>query len=119
LRSVESELLGVSRLGDVEGWEIPSIYLDVLRGGTVESLAGVVIHNEKDVRSLGLLLAHVEHRFADRTTRHKAPRGDLAGLAGAYTRDRRHGEALECLDDALAAQPAGPEPLRRARVAAA
>ena len=116
LRSVEAELLGVSRLGDVEGWEIPSIYLDVLRGGPIEPLAGVVIHNEKDVRSLGLLLAHVEHRYADRTTRHEAPRGDLAGLAGAYTRDRRHGEALECLDDALAADPPLRDPFGRTPV---
>jgi hypothetical protein len=119
LRTVEGELLGVSRVGDVEGWEIPSIYLDVLRGGPVAPLAGVVIHNEKDVRSLGLLLAHVEHRYVDRSTRHEAPRGDLAGLAGAYTRDRRHGEALECLDDALAAQPPVRDPFGRSPVAAA
>ena len=108
LRTVEGELLGVSRIGDVEGWEIPSIYLDVLRGGPVDALAGVVIHNEKDVRSLGLLLAHVERRYAERGARHEAPRGDLAGLSRAYTRERRHDEALECLDDALAA----PAPVR-------
>jgi len=122
LRTVEGELLGVSRVGDVEGWEIPGIYLDVLRGGPVDTLAGVVIHNEKDVRSLGLLLAHVERRYAGRGSRHEAPRGDLAGLARAYTRDRRHDEALECLDDAMAAaapvrDPFGrtpiPVPLRR------
>ena len=108
LRTVEGELLGVSRVGDVEGWEIPSIYLEVLRGGPVDALAGVVIHNEKDVRSLGLLLAHVERRYAERATRHVAPRGDLAGLSRAYTRERRHDEALECLDDAMAA----PAPVR-------
>jgi hypothetical protein len=119
LRTVEGKLLGVTRVGDVEGWEIPSIYLDVLRGGPVGPLAGVVIHNEKDVRSLGLLLAHVEHRYADRSTRHEAPRGDLAGLAGAYTRDRRHGEALECLDDALAAEPPVRDPFGRSPVAPA
>lgn len=108
LRTVEDELLGVRRSGDVEGWEIPSIYLDVLRGGPVEPLADVVLHNEKDVRSLGLLLAHVDHRYADRSSRHGAPRGDLAGLARAYARARRHAEALACLDDALAA----PAPVR-------
>ena len=102
LRTVEEQLLGVTRTGDVEGWEIPAIYLDVLRGGPVEPLAGVVIHNEKDVRSLGLLLAHVERRYAERETRLDAPRGDLAGLARAYARERRHEEALACLDDALA-----------------
>jgi len=107
LRTVESSLLGVSRVGDVEGWEIPAIYLDVLRGGPVEPLAGVVIHNEKDVRSLGLLLAHVERRYAGRENRHEAPRGDLAGLARAYAKERRHEDALACLDDAVAAT--GPE----------
>jgi hypothetical protein len=103
LRTVETSLLGVNRIGDVEGWEIPAIYLDVLRGGPVEPLAGVVIHNEKDVRSLGLLLAHVEQRYAGRESRHEAPRGDLAGLAKAYAKERRHEEALACLDDAVAA----------------
>jgi hypothetical protein len=113
LRTVEEALLGVSRVGDVEGWEIPSIYLDVLQGGPVDALAGVVIHNEKDVRSLGLLLAHVERRYADRGARHDAPRGDLAGLSRAYVRERRHDEALECLDDAMAAASPVRDPFGR------
>ncbi len=116
LRTVEGRLLGVSRMGDVEGWEIPGIYLDVLRGGPVDALAGVVIHNEKDVRSLGLLVAHVERLYADRVARHDAPRGDLAGLARAYGRDRRHDEALECLDDALAAAAPSRDPFGRTPV---
>jgi hypothetical protein len=125
LRTVETDLLGVSRAGDVEGWEIPGIYLDVLRGGPVAPLAGVVIHNEKDVRSLGLLLAHVERRYGERTSRYAAPRGDLAGLARAYGRERRHEDALDCLDDAMAApapvrdpfgrSPVGPARIREAR----
>lgn len=119
LRTVEGELLGVSRSGDVEGWEIPGIYLDVLRGGPVEPLAGVVIHNEKDVRSLGLLLAHAERRYGERSARHAAPRGDLAGLARAYGRERRHVEALDCLDDALAAAPPVRDPFGRTPVAPA
>jgi tetratricopeptide (TPR) repeat protein len=119
LRTVEGDLLGVSRIGDVEGWEIPGIYLDVLRGGPVDALAGVVIHNEKDVRSLGLLLAHVERRYADRAARHDAPRGDLAGLARAYGRDKRNEEALTCLDDALASAPPIRDPFGRTPVAQA
>ncbi len=116
LRTVEEQLLGVTRTGDVEGWEIPSIYLDVLRGGPVEPLAGVVIHNEKDVRSLGLLLAHVERHYAERERRLGAPRGDLAGLARAYARDRRHEEALACLDDALAGPGEARDPFGRSAV---
>jgi RNase_H superfamily len=113
LRTVEERLLGVTRQGDVGGWEIPAIYLDVLRGGPVAPLAGVVIHNEKDVRSLGLLLAHIEQRLAARDRRGEAPRGDLAGLARAYAKDRRHEEALACLDDALAAPGGGRDPFGR------
>lgn len=108
LRTVEGELLGVTRDGDVEGWEIPGIYLEVLRGGAVDGLAGVVVHNEKDVKSLGLLLAHVEQRYAAPGRWAEAPRADLAGLARAYLRERRHREALACLDDAIAA----PAPVR-------
>lgn len=119
LQTVEERLLGVTRTGDVAGWEIPSIYLDVLRGGPVEPLAGVVIHNEKDVRSLGLLLAHVERRYAERETRLDAPRGDLAGLARAYARARRHQEALACLDDALAGPGSARDPFGRTPVSAA
>jgi hypothetical protein len=116
LRTVEGELLGVSRTGDVEGWEIPGIYLEVLRGGPVEPLAGVVIHNEKDVRSLGLLLAHVERRYGERSERFAAPRGDLAGLARAYGRERRHADALDCLDDALASPSPARDPFGRTPV---
>ncbi len=116
LQTVERDLLGVVRVGDVGGWEVPGIYLDVLRGGPVEPLAAVVVHNETDVRSLGLLLAHVERRYGDRTARHSAPRGDLAGLARAYGRERRHDDALDCLDDALAAAAPVRDPFGRSPV---
>ncbi len=106
LHSVETELLGVTRAGDVGGWEIPAIYLDVLRGGPVGPLAGVVVHNERDVRSLGLLLALIERRYGDRSSREGAPRGDLVGLARAYGREQQYAAALDCLDDAMAS--AGP-----------
>ena len=119
LRTVEGEILGVTRVGDVEGWEIPGIYLDVLRGGAVEGLAGVVVHNEKDVKSLGLLLAHVEQRYAAPGRWAEAPRADLAGLARAYLRERRHEDTLICLDDALAAASPVRDPFGRTPVAAA
>lgn len=113
LRTVEERLLGIVRQGDVGGWEIPGIYLDVLRGGPVGPLAAVVRHNEIDVRSLAQLLVHVEQRYADRRDRHALPRGDLAGLSRAYGRERRHDEALDCLDDALAADGPVRDPFGR------
>ncbi len=101
LRTVESELLGVVRHEDVDGWEIPGRYLDFLRSGSAGPLLAVVRHNREDVRSLARLLVHVENQFADETGRRLAHRGDLAGLARAYSRERRLEEALDCLDVAL------------------
>ena len=97
---------------DVDGWEIPGRYLDFLRSGLAEPLLAVVRHNREDVRSLARLLVHVEAQFADEDGRRLAHRGDLAGLARAYSRERRLEEALGCLDTAIdgSAAAARPEP---------
>ena len=100
LATVERELLGVDRHGDVGGWEIPGRYLDFVRGGPAAPLAPVLTHNAEDVASLARLLAHLDTRYADPDRRRDAPPGDLVALARAYTRERRHRDALDCLDDA-------------------
>jgi RNase H-like protein len=109
LRTVETDLLNVARHEDVEGWQIPGRYLDFLRLGIVEPLIAVVRHNREDVRSLARLLGHIEKGFADVDVRRTAARGDLAGLARAFSRERRFAEALDCLETALAA-PIDPPP---------
>lgn len=110
LRSVELELLGLARHEDVEGWEIPGRYIEFLRGGSAALLADVVRHNDEDVASLARLLVHVERRYADANARSVAHRGDLAGLARAFARERRLEEALGCLDAALARAEAPLDP---------
>ena len=102
LASVESVLLGLDRRADVSGWEIPSRYLEFLRTGEPFALLDVVRHNDEDVRSLGRLLVHVDRDYADATRWPDAPPGDLAGLARAFGGEGRHGEALACVDAALA-----------------
>jgi hypothetical protein len=104
LKSVETELLGVERHEDVEGWQIPGRYLDFLRIGLVEPLIEVVRHNREDVRSLGRLLVHVVGRFATGSFADADP-GDLAGLARAFARERRLDDALACLDAAAGVMP--------------
>ena len=109
LGTVERMLLGVARTDDVDGWEIPGRYLGFLRGGPAQPLAAVVRHNHEDVRSLARLVAHVDQALGDPAARIAAPRGDLAGLARAFRRERRFEEAIDCLDAALARDPE-PEP---------
>jgi len=108
LKTVETELLGLHRQGDVEGWEIPGRYLDFLRGGPAAQLVDVVRHNDEDVRSLARLIALVERQFGDAPSRATARAGDLAGLARAYARERRLIEALDCLDAATEVGVADP-----------
>lgn len=116
LRTAEAELLGLHRVGDVAGWEIPGRYLQFLRGGPAEGLADVVRHNDQDVRSLARLLALLEARFGDQAGRADAVPGDLAGLARAFAREQRLDEALACLDAAL--ERAETEPPRSTRTTA-
>ena len=75
LRTVETEVLGVERHEDVEGWQIPGRYLDFLRGGPADPLVEVVRHNDQDVRSLAHLVGHVERGYADPDARRGAPPG--------------------------------------------
>ncbi len=109
LATVERELLGVRRDGDVGGAEIPERYLAFVHGGSAAPLAPVVTHNAEDVRSLGRLLVHLDRRYADPDRRRLAPAGDLVALARGYTRERRHHAALDCLDEADAGwRPSSP-----------
>ena len=105
LRTVETELLGTSRHGDVDGWQIPGLYLDFLRGGEAWPLIDVVRHNREDVRSLARLLSRIDVDYAGPEARRSQPLGDLAGLARSFGRAGRLDEALECLDAALAGPP--------------
>jgi uncharacterized protein YprB with RNaseH-like and TPR domain len=100
LATVERELLGIRRHGDVAGWEIPGRYLEFVRGGSPSRLAPVLTHNAEDLAALARLLAHLDSRYADPCRRPLAPAGDLLGLARAFARERRHEEALVCLEEA-------------------
>jgi len=109
LRTAEAELLGLHRVGDVEGWEIPGRYLEFLRGGPAGPLVDIVRHNDQDVRSLARLLMLIANEYATPEARRMVPIGDLGGLATAYAREGRLDEALACYDVAIRS-PAEPAP---------
>lgn len=117
LRTAEESILGFDRVDDVEGWEIPGRYLAFLRGGSAAPLVSVVDHNDRDVRALARLLAHLADELGDEDRRRQAPDGDLLGLATAYRLAGRLDEALACLDWAFGRDRAGRPPRTRRRVA--
>ncbi len=59
LATLEEEILGVRREGDIPGWEIPQRYFDWLRRRDPRLLAGIFEHNRLDVISMATLTAHL------------------------------------------------------------
>ena len=57
LVSLERSVLGVRRVGDVPGAEIPGRYAAFLRGGDITLLEPILEHNRLDLVSLGVLTA--------------------------------------------------------------
>ena len=58
LSALERAVLGVHRLRDVPGLEIPSRYFRFLRSGNPSVIDGVIEHNRYDLLSLAALTAH-------------------------------------------------------------
>jgi uncharacterized protein YprB with RNaseH-like and TPR domain len=55
LQSLEAELLGLRRSGDIPGEEIPQVYFDWVRRRDARMLARVFEHNRQDIVSLAAL----------------------------------------------------------------
>ena len=112
LRTAEAELLGLHRVGDVEGWEIPGRYLEFLRGGPAEPLVDIVRHNDQDVRSLARLLMLIANEYATPEARRTVPdRGP--GRPGERIRARgapRRGPGVLRRRDRGPAEPPPPRP---------
>jgi uncharacterized protein YprB with RNaseH-like and TPR domain len=59
LATLEAEVLGVEREGDIPGWEIPQRYFDWLHHRDGRLLASIFEHNRLDVISMASLTAHL------------------------------------------------------------
>lgn len=96
LATIEAEVCGVQRTGDLPGAFIPDQFFGYLRSRRADLLRDVVDHNRQDILSLGLLVGELSSAGLDRFQP-----GDLLGLARAYARRRSNDEALRVVDQAL------------------
>jgi uncharacterized protein YprB with RNaseH-like and TPR domain len=95
LTHLEESVLGVGRVGDVGGFEIPARYFQFVRGGSADLLAPVLLHNRLDLLSLAALTAHAQQLVRD--GRDTPPAGATAlGLAALYERGGWLDAALAC-----------------------
>jgi tetratricopeptide (TPR) repeat protein len=58
LSTLERDVLGFHRVGDVPGFEIPARYFQFLRTGDGALLGGVLDHHRHDIVSLAVLMSH-------------------------------------------------------------
>lgn len=113
LKSVEAEVLGFERDGDIDGGDVAPRYAHFLRTGDESALAAVVQHNFWDVISMAALVGLYGEPVG---VLHE---GDLVGLARTFQRARAL-DAAQRVADVAVERGAGAEALRvRARIAKA
>src|SRR5216684_2380022 len=124
LVEIERHVLDAPRRGwhredDVSSALIPQFYFDYLRGGPVEPLAGVVRHNQMDLRGLAALFCKINELLSDTpNTTSEIESLDLFGLSRFLQRrgedDRAHSACAQALQIGL---PAELRPMARRELA--
>src|SRR5438094_3675809 len=114
LAELERHVLDAPRLGwhrenDVASALIPQFYFDYLRGGPAEPLAGVVRHNQMDLRGLAALFGKMNEILSEAPNATNAIESlDLFGLSRFLQRrgdaDRAHSACAQALAIGLPAE---------------
>jgi len=108
LQTLEKELMGQYRYGDVPGAEIPRLFFEYLTSGDAGSLLPVFEHNVLDVVTLLTLTAHFLHLCQKPELDPRA----LGGLGRLYSRRGNQDLARELLEEARSRRKATYRDLR-------
>ena len=106
---LDAAKLGWHREDDVSSALIPQFYFDYLRGGSARPLAGVVKHNQMDLRGLAALYGKINSLLDEHQTSHEAADSlDLFGLSRYLNRrgeqERAHSMCAQALGAGLPAE---------------
>jgi hypothetical protein len=99
LGALEEAILGVERVGDVPGFEIPSRYFTYLRTGDLAPLTAVFEHNRLDLLSLAALTA-IAAQMADEGPGGTPSPHEALAMGQIYARLGRSAEADACFSRA-------------------
>lgn len=102
LGSLESEILGFHREGDVPGYEIPQRYFDWLRQRDGRLMADVFEHNRLDILSMAALLAHLIETIDPDNENPQHHPGDLLAAGQLFLSRGRHHDAVRLLQSVCA-----------------
>lgn len=76
LETLETEILGLPRQGDVPGWMVPQLFFRYLQDGCARGLAQVAEHNRRDILAMVGLLGGLAGYFDDPLQTHRRFRQD-------------------------------------------
>jgi len=99
LKSLELNLLGIERHGDVPGAEIPRVYFEYLRTRNPYWISKVFHHNRLDILSMTALLTLVHDLVAGKTAGREWQ--DALGLAVFYERREKYEESTTLFVEAI------------------
>jgi uncharacterized protein YprB with RNaseH-like and TPR domain len=99
LSTLERDVLGFHRDGDVPGFEIPSRYFHFLRTGDASALTGVLDHHRHDIVSLAVLMSHAL-RIAEAGPDMCRDDYEVVALGRLYERAQQPERAREAFDRA-------------------
>jgi len=102
-RVLDAPRLGWRRENDVSSALIPQLYFDYLRGGPAAPLAGVVRHNQMDLRGLAALFGKINALLSEASSAtNEIESLDLFGLSRFLQRrgedDRAHFACMQALE---------------------
>jgi len=102
LGTLEVEVLGVFREGDIPGWEIPQRYFDWLKQRDGRLLESIFEHNKIDVISMATLTAHLTEILCAKQEVQNSHADDYLAAARLLFKRRdaeRAGKILEVFDE--------------------
>jgi uncharacterized protein YprB with RNaseH-like and TPR domain len=100
LITLEREILGIRRTGDVPGFQVPGRYFHFVRTGDADPLAAVLEHNRRDLLSLAALTARLFHLARSGPEAARDAREAIA-LGRVYARAGHDDRACDAFSHAL------------------
>lgn len=101
LINLQAQILGVERVDDVDGAEIPGIYYDFVRTGRADRLARVFAHNAEDLVSLAALTIRAAHLAQDPLGQSGVTGAELFSVGTMFAREGRNDASRSCLEAAI------------------
>lgn len=106
LETLESELLGLPRQGDIPGWLVPQLYFRFLQTGDPRGIAQIAEHNRRDMLTMVGLISGLKGYLEDPVCPSKRFRAELRAcedlnLGRWFFRLRQFDVAVELCERAL------------------